>query len=224
MPDFQRYAVYYLPDDAELAAFGASWLGWDITRGATVEQPDIDGIEEATRTPRKYGFHGTLKPPFHPADGSTIAKLQNDIATLASETSAVTLDGLTLSRIGSFLALVPLGDTRALASLAFACVARLDGHRGAASADELERRRAAGLTPRQDTLLVQWGYPYVADEFRFHLTLSGKLNEAVLDRIQDAAANALPQLRAPFHVGSVALVGECTDGTFREIRRYPLNG
>ncbi|CAN0604442.1 unnamed protein product, partial [Ectocarpus sp. 12 AP-2014] len=64
MSMFQRYAVYYLPDDADLAAFGAAWLGWDVEAGAMCPRPEIDSLDEATATPQQYGFHGTLKPPF----------------------------------------------------------------------------------------------------------------------------------------------------------------
>ena len=34
------------------------------------------------------------------------------------------------------------------------------------------------LTPEQDALMVRWGYPYVMDEFRFHMSLTGDLNKA----------------------------------------------
>ena len=42
-------------------------------------------------------------------------------------------------------------------------------------AAELERRRKAGLSAAQEKMLLRWGYPYVLDEFRFHLTLTGRL-------------------------------------------------
>lgn len=224
MSDFQRYAVYYLPENRELAAFGASWLGWDVAQGAPVGQPGIEGIEAATRTPRKYGFHGTLKPPFRLAEGTDVAGLQADIAALAATTPPVEISGLILSRIGRFLALVPLGEAEGLARLAFACVTRLDRFRRPAGAEELARRRAAGLTARQDALLLKWGYPYVAEEFRFHLTLTGQLAEPERDRIQAAAAARLPDLPRPFPITSIALAGERPDGFFREIHRYTLTG
>ena len=44
-------------------------------------------------------------------------------------------------------------------------------------AADLERRRKSGLSERHDTYLVRWGYPYIFDEFRFHLTLSNKLED-----------------------------------------------
>ena len=34
------------------------------------------------------------------------------------------------------------------------------------------------LTPRQRDYLDRWGYPYVMEEFRFHMTLTGRLDTA----------------------------------------------
>ena len=224
MSGFQRYAVYYLPGDAALAAFGASWLGWDVSTGTPCGQPLIDGIDRVTETPRKYGFHGTLKPPFRLAKGTTAKDLNDRIGELASRTAAIRLEGLRLAKLGRFLALVPTGDVTALERLAFDCVTEFDAYRDPPTEDELQKRRAVGLTPRQDAYLSQWGYPYVGDEFRFHLTLSGKLDEAELARIRDAAAAILPPLPEPFEIASLSLVGEAEDGKFRQIHRYALTG
>ncbi len=224
MSEFQRYAVYYLPDDKALADFGASWLGWDVVRGCEVAQPVVHGIGKATLTPRKYGFHGTLKPPFRLAEGKEFAGLEASVGALASGTSPVELDGLKLSRIGAFLALTPEGDTSALGRLAFACVRELDDFRRPAGTEELARRRASGLTDRQDAFLVEWGYPYVGEEFRFHLTLTGKLDPAAQTSMAEAVEAHLPPLSRPFTIGSIALTGEGLDGRFREIHRYTLTG
>jgi putative phosphonate metabolism protein len=224
MSDFQRFAIYYLPDDRALAAFGARWLGWDVEAGAAVAHPSVEGIEGFTATPRKYGFHGTLKPPFRLADGTDADGLADDLTRFAARTAPVQIDGLELSKIGKFLALVPEGDTAALADLAFACVRDFDHFRRPAEAAELELRRASGLTPRQDALLLEWGYPYVADEFRFHLTLTGKLDPADQATAFEAVQSHLPDLPRPYHISSVALAGERADGRFQLIHRYALTG
>lgn len=224
MSGFQRFAVYYLPEDAALAAFGAVWLGWDVGTGQPAPMPEVDGIEAITATPRKYGFHGTLKPPFRLAAGTDQVALEAELASFARMQPPVRLDGLRLSRIGKFLALVPEGDTSALAQLAFACVRDFDRFRKPAEAAELERRRAVGLTPRQDALLMEWGYPYVADEFRFHLTLSGKLDPETQAAANAALERLLPPLPRPYDIASVALAGEREDGRFQLIHRYALTG
>ena len=33
----------------------------------------------------------------------------------------------------------------------------------------------AGSPPRQDANLLRWGYPYVLEDFRFHMTLTERL-------------------------------------------------
>ena len=40
---------------------------------------------------------------------------------------------------------------------------------------DVRRRRVERLTPRQRELFDRWGYPYVFDEFHFHLTLTDSL-------------------------------------------------
>jgi hypothetical protein len=85
------------------------------------------------------------------------------------------------------------------------------------------RRRSAGLTPAQEMLLTKWGYPYVMDEFRFHLTLSGKLQADELQNLKSILQNHISHLtQTPVRVDDVGLVGEAEDGRFHLIRRLPL--
>lgn len=224
MSDFQRFAIYYLPDDPGLAEFGASWLGWDVATGLPVAQPEVPGIKSFTAAPRTYGFHGTLKPPFRLNEGMRVEMLAEAVAAFAQTNAPVVLEGLSMSRIGAFLALTPTGETSALGALAFAIVRDFDAYRKPAGATELERRRAAGLTPRQDDFLITWGYPYVGAEFRFHLTLTGKLDLQQQTAAHRALTERLPVLPRPFHISSIALVGERTDGMFQTIHRYALTG
>src|SRR5262249_30663264 len=41
---------------------------------------------------------------------------------------------------------------------------------------EREQRLSAGLSERQIENLDRWGYPYVFEDFRFHLTLTGPID------------------------------------------------
>jgi hypothetical protein len=82
--------------------------------------------------------------------------------------------------LGDFVALRPAnaegdGQMRALASDA---LTRLTALRAAPEPADLARRLEAPLTERQRALLVEWGYPYVFDEYRFHMTLSSSLDSA----------------------------------------------
>lgn len=207
-----------------MADFGASWLGWDVVNGQASRQPDLPDLRDITMTPRKYGFHGTLKPPFRLKDGRTVADLEKAVAELAASLAPAICDGLALTTLGRFLALTPHGDTTALQRVATACVSTLDDFRAPASDAELARRRASGLTARQDALLVQWGYPYVMEEFRFHLTLSGQLPEDAITTWSDTVQRMLPALPAPFILDQIALCGEREDGHFEMLHRYTLAG
>lgn len=225
--EFSRYAVYVTLPEGPLDAFGAAWLGWDAKRGRPVAAPEVAGLpqppHDITATPRKYGLHGTVKPPFRLAPGTTPDSLAEALAAHCAAQPKVTLDGLALSRLGGFLALTPTGDTTALAALAGSTVAALDAFRAPATEAELAKRRKSGLTPRQDALLVQWGYPYVMEEFRFHITLSGRLG-AEADAVKAALApHVTPLVPQPFTVDALTLCGEDDKGMFHELHRYALS-
>ena len=108
--------------------------------------------------------------------------------------------------------------------MAGACVRDLDEFRAPAGEAELARRRKAGLSARQEALLTQWGYPYVFEEFRFHLTLSGRLPEEDVRGWTDTLQGYLPNLPASFVVDQIALCAERQDGRFELIHRYTLTG
>ena len=226
---YHRYAIYVTPRPGPLAGFGAAWLGWDLVAGAPCPHPDLPGlprpVAEITATPRKYGFHGTIKPPFRLAAGCDAAALAEDLAAFCAGTAPVVLAGLELRRLGRFLALCPVGETAALEALAAAAVARFDRFRAPPEPAELARRRAQRLTARQEALLQRWGYPHVMEEFRFHMTLTGLLPPADLAAVEAALAPRLALLLpAPFTVEALTLLGEDGEGRFHQIARVPLAG
>lgn len=174
-----RYALYFAPaPSSELAGLGREWLGRDAETGTELPPPAcingaVDWWRAITEAPRRYGFHGTLKPPFALAPGRTPNELRAALVELAQATSGFVLPKLELTEIGDFLALVPSESCGALTALADDCVIELDAFRAPPTDAELARRRMDRLTERQLMLLQRWGYPYVLDEFRFHLTLTG---------------------------------------------------
>ena len=223
---FDRYAIYYTPQGS-LAEAGAAWLGWDVARGQAVAHPEVAGLDVAalTQTPRKYGLHATIKPPFVLAEGTTADGLLAEFEALCTRLSPVTLDGLALTPLGRFLALTPEGDTAALNAMAAEVVRGLDTFRAPPSEADLARRRQANLTPAQEANLSQWGYPYVMEAFRFHVTLTGKLPKSDLPRVTAALAPYItPHLPQPFVLDSLTLVGQAEDGMFHEVHRAALSG
>jgi putative phosphonate metabolism protein len=227
-----RYAVYFAPDPASpLAVWASSWLGYDVATGAMPPQPAVPGIAaerlpEITAAPRRYGFHATLKPPFVLAPNHDEAGLDAAIATLAAGLAAFAAPPLRLSNISGFWALTLSAPSPAMPALADPCVRALDRFRAPPSEAELARRRRADLTPRQEALLAEWGYPYVMDEFRFHMTLTARLHGAERDAVGEALAPLIePFCRDPLSVDAICLFRqETAEAPFRVIRRYPLAG
>ena len=224
---FIRHALYFLPaEDSRLQAFGDSWLGWSVTEGEAIAHPLIAGLSLAaiTQTPRRYGFHGTLKAPFRLADGVRESDLITKATALVSSIPAFKMPALQITSLGSFLAFVPGQASTELQQLASSLVSELDPLRAPLSDAELTRRRAAGLTPAQEMLLKKWGYPYVMDEFRFHMTLSGKLQVDELRRLKSILQSHISYLtQTPVCVDDVGLLGEAKDGRFHLIRRLYLS-
>jgi len=227
-----RYAIYGLPPaGSPLANFGAAWLGRDVATGEAVARRAVPGIspdrqEAVTDSPRRYGFHATLKPPFALADGASVEELEEALAGLARTLAPFDAPPLRLADLDGFLALVLSGPCPAMDRLAECCVEALDAFRAPPGAAELKRRRAAGLTPRQDELLERWGYPYVMEAFRFHMTLTERIDglerEAVMAALEPVVR---PFCDRPYRVDEVCLLRETEPGAgFAAMRRVALAG
>jgi putative phosphonate metabolism protein len=176
-----RYAIYYSPStESDLGAFGAEWLGRTIA-GEELAAPRLSGIsstdwEMAVAAPRKYGFHATLKPPFRLADGATENELVSALTEFCASTTTADLGVLQIDRIAGFLALTP-EHPDAVGRLAANIVRAFDHFRAPSTAEEIARRQPEKLTPTQRRLLNRWGYPYLLQEYRFHMTITGHLTD-----------------------------------------------
>lgn len=210
-----RYALYFAPRlESEWWRFGSSWLGRDAATDERLDQPAIAGMAPElfaalTAEPRKYGFHATLKAPMRLAPGATRERLISSLRELCADRPAFALPPLKVARLRHFLALVPDGDTGSINALANAVVERFDRFRAPATETDLAKRRAQNLSSKQSAYLEWWGYPYVFEEYRFHMTLSGSLTEAralLIDAMRDAAEAAVRELnRVPLAVDAVCL-------------------
>lgn len=223
---FKRYAIFYTPPDGPLAELGARWLGWDAAHGKAVAHPQICGLDVAriTAKPRKYGLHGTLKAPFRLADGVEQSALHEAVARFAATHATLTLEALALRHQYRFIGLRPVGETPALAALAADIVRDFDCFRAPLSPDDIARRRAARLNPRQDQQMLDWGYPFIFDDFNFHLTLSGAMSPQEGANVIAALERLMPPLPAPYPIDAITLMGEDSAGMFHQIERHALTG
>lgn len=224
-----RFAVYYAPRPGPFATATAALLGWDSAIGQSVAHPDLSGLPaalpEITTHPRKYGFHGTIRAPFRLAPSFTADDVIQAVSLLASSNSRIVFDGLQIENLDGFLALTPTGDTSALDDLAAKVVRVTNPLRAPMTPDERARRRPESLDPRQLALLDAWGYPFVMEEFQFHLTLTNRLAADISAPVTDAISNYLaPIIPQPFVIEDLCLLGEDAQGRFHLLHRFPLSG
>jgi putative phosphonate metabolism protein len=181
MTDTPRYALYYAPAPrSELGRFGAHLLGYDAFSRKTLRFPvnieqALPDWGELTQDPRKYGFHATLKAPMVLADGKSEAELLAACAEFAAMPRPIPMIAPVVDAIGDFIAIVPSQPSAELQALAADAVSRFDSFRAPLTASDRARRNPDVLPPRQRDYLERWGYPYVMEEFRFHMTLTGRL-------------------------------------------------
>lgn len=227
-----RYAVYFTPPSGDaLLKVAANWLGRSAFSGEAVKTPSIRGLEaseiaELTAEPRRYGFHATMKPPFRLADGVEEAELLSALMHFASSADTLVIPKLELSRIGSFFALTLEEPVAPLQQLANDVVVALDRFRAAPNEAEIARRRPESLSDAQRRNLEKWGYPYVFEEFRFHMTLTGRVTEKEQPRIERILDEFFaPVLAEPVEVGNLALFVEPEPGAAFEVHSlHPLTG
>ncbi|MGX1789458.1 DUF1045 domain-containing protein [Bosea sp. NPDC055332] len=176
-----RYALYYAPTaDSALWRFGSATLGYDAVTGADVDfavPPGCEGLDwpELTAEPRRYGFHATLKAPFELASGRNEGALRAFARNYVAGRPPVQLAGLSVNALGRFVALTPSEPSEELQRFAFDIVQAFEPFRAPLSEADLARRLQSPLTPAHRAYLEAYGYPYVGDAFRFHMTLTGSL-------------------------------------------------
>lgn len=223
---FERYAIFYTPT-GPLADFGAQWLGWDNANGVAVAHLEIAGldVDKLTARPRKYGLHGTLKAPFRLAATVSQPDLEQAAADFAARYGGVELQNLELRHDNGFIALRPQNNPAALRDFAAATVKAFDPLRAPLSDADIARRRKARLTTRQDQQMLEWGYPFIFDDFHFHLTLTGGLPKTdaatVIAALQPHVDALVPK---PFFIDAITLMGQDETGMFHQINRYRLSG
>lgn len=220
-----RYAIYYLPEETSaLWQFGSAVIGYDCVSMQPVEHPNLHVAYDLcvlTREPRTYGFHATLKAPFRLAQGVCEAELVEAAHSFALQESAFSIGALDVSAIGSFVALTPRPND-ALRDFAARCVQAFEQFRAPMTPEERAKRLRAPLTPRQIELMDAWGYPYVFDEFNFHMTLTSSLAPAALSQVHKALAASYSNIASDASLTSICICAQPQGERFRLLRRFAL--
>lgn len=170
-----RHAIYFAPArDSALWQAAQAWL----------TQPEFEAL---TVSARRYGFHATLRSPMLLA--GEFDELEAGIEAFAMEHRPVALTGLAPRLIEGFLALTTEPQPKALTDFAAEVVTAFEPFRAPLTLDERERRLRAPLSERQIELVDRFGYPYVLEQFQFHMTLTDRLPEERRDDVLAAATD-----------------------------------
>jgi hypothetical protein len=226
-----RYAIYYTPPPfSRLASFASGVIGYDCFEAVETRFAKLAGIDPnvqklMTVDPRRYGFHATIVAPFH------LRKYSEDELLVAASHFARTMlpapiGHLTVEVLGDFIALVPVRANAELSQLVATCLEAFDAYRAPLSAADRERRLRTPLTPRQIELMDRWGYPFVLDEYRFHMTLTGALPEHMREDFRYALAQAFAERsRDTFDLDAISVMRQDDAAArFRVLRRCRLRG
>lgn len=232
-----RYAVYFAPDaDSALWRFGSAVLGYDGAAGKDVPQlvPQGFGDDEffaLTEDPRHYAFHATIRSPFRLAEGVDEGRLVEVLEAFCASRTAFSMPALALTVIPAraggeaFLALTEAAPSQELAALERAVVPAFEGCRAPLNEAERAKRRPDNLPERQLRYLDTYGYPYIFEDFRFHMTLTGRVPADRVPAMQ-AGLEALYRSHvddALVPVNALALYRQLPGERFRILARASLN-
>ncbi|ATU95184.1 DUF1045 domain-containing protein [Phyllobacterium zundukense] len=222
-----RYALYYTPPpDHALTRVASRWLGRSAFSHNCDESSQASGCDQAlTAEPRRYGFHATIKAPFRLREDRTAEELEAAVRSFCAKRPICPIGPLSVARVGNFFALVPSTGTPFSGGLASRAVGDLDEFRAPLNEAELQRHLRSDLDDVETTNLVLWGYPYVFDRFRFHMTLTGPVQasrrEAVGEQLKAMFDPLL--LAEDFYIDALTLfVQDNPGGDFLARTRFPL--
>jgi putative phosphonate metabolism protein len=228
-----RYAIYYAPSQQDpLWAAACAWLGRSPVAGEQIAQyelPDMvdrDAFAKATESARRYGFHATLKAPMRLQPARAFDDLMDALQDFAARTPPAPIGRLELRNLDGFIALMPQTQGMPVTQLAADCVSKFEPFRAPLTDAEYDKRIVSGLTSNQKQLLDQYGYPYVMDEFRMHLTLSDRLDGSMLEMMMGMAEDWFgPTLERTYNLDQIAIYEEAEPGAaFQRIADFELTG
>lgn len=228
-----RCAIIFVPPaDNALTQAASAWLRRDVYTGAALSS-SVEGLIErdhafVTAIPRRYGLHAIMKPIFSLAPGRPLAELDRQLKSFCSRLESVTVD-LHLAAMDGCFCLALARRNADLDMLAARVVAEFDGFRANVPLEPLGEREQPALTGRQISNLMNWGAPFVFDQFRFSLALTGPVDRRERQHVEHVLRRFLgpliettvsvdqlcvvvePEPLAPFIIHSVHRFGQVRD-------------
>ena len=227
----ERYAIYFTPDpESALWKRASAWLGRDAATGLSLDRLDTEldpeVVEELTAKAAGYGFHATMVAPFSLAKGASVEALYSDLEAFAKDRQPFDLP-LQVTTLGSFLALCPPARSEPLDRLHSDLIKAFHSYGEPLNEADLERRAKGGrLTERQMDHLREWGYPYIFEDFRFHMTLTKSVAEDQRENVLRILTETFGDvLNEPIPVDSIALFHQPSrEEPFLILRHFTFEG
>lgn len=196
-----RFALYYAPErGSTLDRLAADWL---IRAGLAGEAASA----------RRYGFHATIKAPMALKPGESADSLRLALSAFCRTQGRVPVGMIEPKIVDGFLALVPVAQLQDLTEFAGVVVQHFDRFRAPLDPGERARRLGAPLSDRQIALLDRYGYPFVLEQFQFHMTLTDRLPPARQGRlIEEARQHFAPVLAEPLWLDRLVVFLEPASG------------
>lgn len=214
-----RYGIYFAPSaGSRLHVLGSRWLGRDAITGEALDPGLTDSILHddwlrATESPRRYGFHATLKPPFRLAEGASFEDLRAALRDFAASHASFEAPPLAVGALGHFLALTLSKPSEKFSGLAADSVRGFERFRAPATEQELAQRLKDSLSAREREYVMRWGYPYVFETWKFHMSLTGSLPKEALPPLAEHLRGRFAMAsREPLLVDSVCIFHEPSPG------------
>lgn len=227
-----RYALYFTPPaDDPLTRSAAAWLGRDAFSGDTIAIESADAFPtetmvSLTEDPRRYGFHATIKAPFELAEGQSEDALVERYRAFCASRAAFDIPSIVVGQLGPFFALIPAETHPPLQDFAAAVVEAFEPFRAPLSEADIARRKPERLSEAQRAHLLRWGYPYVMEEFRFHMTLTGPIEPMQAETMRQlTTARFAAFTDKPLRISGLALFVERERGAPFTVHAWqPLTG
>lgn len=222
-----RYAIYFAPaPNSPLTQDASQWLGRNAHSGELLGPPPslalpVEQWQMLVGEPARYGFHATLKAPFELREDRTEEELVEAFETFAASSEPFDIPRVIVGQLGPFFALVPHALYPPLQTFAASVVEAFEPFRAPLSEADIARRRPERLTEAQRENLASWGYPYVMDEFRFHMTLTTQVDSELAPPVAAELRHRFaPYEDIPLAIDGLALFVETIRGEPFTIHRW----
>ncbi len=237
MKKYSRYAIYYAPPkESNLEEFGRYWFGWDPLNAKLINNKqrinylngfgikNLKNIDKNVLIAKKYGFHGTLIPPFKLNKNYSTNLLFKKTEDIAKKFKKFKFYKFKLKKINNFYAFVQNKKNNNINKLSNRLVRELFKFRSPLTKKEIDRRNPSKLSKFQLNILYKWGYPYLMSEFKFHMTLASEVTGnklySELKKIENNKEIILNEIN---NFDKIYIFGENQKGMFENLENFSLS-